>query len=128
MHRLHEIVVHLDADRFAHRGVVFALCDHHDGHGGIDQPDFRQQIEPAPAGHLLVEQHDAVGLAPQQRERVVAVRRLLHGESLLFEIQAMRGEPFHLVIHPENALGARHRRETSPTGGPGQRAPTLPAC
>ncbi len=108
MHRLHEVVVDLGADGVAQQRVVLALRHHHHGHGGIDGADLGQQLEPAAAGHLLVEQHDAVGLAPQHGERVVAVRRLRHRESLLLEKAAVRGEAIDFVVNPENALRTRH--------------------
>ena len=110
--RLDEVVVHLDADRLAQRAVALALRHHHDRHGGVDRADLAQQLEAAPAGHLLVQQHDAVRLPPQQRQRVVAVRRRRHGKALLFEEAAVRGEPFDLVVHPENALRTLHRGES----------------
>ena len=42
--------------------------------------DGAEELEPAPARHLLVEQHHAVGLALEQGEGVVAVGGRLHGE------------------------------------------------
>ena len=108
MDRLHEVIVDGDADRFAQRAFVLALRDHHHRHRGIDGADFREQLEAAAAGHLLVEQHDAVGLAAQQRERVVAVGGLRHGKALLFEEQTMGREPLDLVVDPENVFGTGH--------------------
>ena len=108
VHRLHEIVVDLDADGLAQQSVVFALRHHHDRHRRIDRADFRNQVETAAAGHLLVEQHDAVGLPPQHRDRVVAVRRLRHREPLLLEKTPVRGEAVHFIVNPENALRTRH--------------------
>src|SRR5207253_1633444 len=79
------------------------------------------RAEPRPPGHLLVEQHDAVGLAPQQRERVVAVRRRRDAEPLGFQKATVGGEPLHFVVHPQNRLGPRHRPKLMATGEPGQR-------
>src|SRR2546422_3833859 len=67
-------------------------------HRRIDGPDLADQLEPAPAGHLLVEQHDAVGLASQQGEGVVAVgcgghREPLRSEEHTSELQSR----LHLV-------------------------------
>jgi heptosyltransferase-2 len=67
-----------------------------------------QQIEPAAAGELLVEQHDRVRLATQHHERVVAVRRLRDGEALLLEEVTVGGETPDLVVHPEDRAGTRH--------------------
>ena len=72
VHRLHEVVVHLDADRLAQRRLVLALRHHHDRHRGVDGADLAQQLEAAAAGHLLVEQHDAStagGAAARARRR-----------------------------------------------------------
>ncbi|MGH7426890.1 MAG: hypothetical protein ACREJ4_00740, partial [Candidatus Methylomirabilaceae bacterium] len=54
--------------------------------------------------------YDGVRLASQQRQGVVAVRGLLDGESLFFEVATVGGEAVHLVIHPEDGLGTGHRR------------------
>ncbi len=108
VHRLDEVVVDLDADGLAKRAFIFALRHHDDGHGGIDAADFAEQLEPAFAGHLLVQEHHAVRLPAQEREGIVSVRRLLDGESLLFEEAAVPGEAFDFVIDPQDALGARH--------------------
>ena len=89
--------------------VVFALRDHHDRHGGVDRADLGEQLETAAARHLLVEQDYAVGLAAQQGEGIVAVRRLLDGKALLLEEAAVCREAFDFIVHPENALGTRHR-------------------
>src|SRR6267154_2210374 len=105
MDRLHEVVVDFGAD-----GVA-------------------QQREAATAGHLLVEQHDAVRLAPQHREGVVAVRRLRHRKPLLLEKAPVRGKAVNFVVNPENALRTRHLAlQASPAGEAGQRATTLAAC
>jgi hypothetical protein len=112
LHRFDEVVVHLDADGLAEGAFVFALGDHHHGHGGIDAADFTQELEAAASGHLLVEQHDAVGLPAQQRQGVVSMGRLLDGKSLLLEKAAVPGESFDFVIDPQDALGARHVRKS----------------
>ena len=74
----------------------------------VDGPDGAEQLEPAAARHLLVEQHDAVRLALQQDQGVVAVGRGLHGEALLLQEQDVGREAFDLVVHPENASWPRH--------------------
>ena len=112
MDRFDEVVVDLNADGLAERPFIFALRHHHHGHGGIDAADFTEQLEAAAARHLLVEEHHAVGLPAQEREGVVSVRRLLDGESLLFEEEAVPGEAFDFVIDPQNALGTRHVRQS----------------
>ncbi|OLD86774.1 MAG: hypothetical protein AUG85_09150 [Gemmatimonadetes bacterium 13_1_20CM_4_66_11] len=108
MDRLDEIVVDLDADGVAQQTVIFTLRHHHHGHGRVDRADLRNQLDAAPSRHLLVEQHDAVGLAPQHREGVIAVRGLRHRESLLLEKAAVRGQAVDFVVNPENALRTRH--------------------
>jgi len=119
VHRLHEVVIHLDADRFAQQRLLLALRHHHHGHRRVDGADLRQQLQPALARHLLVEQHEAVRLAAQQRERIVAVRGLLDGEPLLLEELAVGGEPLHLVVDPQDGLGvgADRRARRSWRGG-----------
>src|SRR5439155_729381 len=42
-------------------------------------------------------------------------------EALVFEEAAMRGEPVHLIIHPQDALRSRHGRKLMATGEPRQR-------
>jgi len=108
MHRLHEVIVDFDPDRVAQQGVVFALRHHDDGHGRIDRANFWDQLDAAAPGHLLVQQDNAVRLAPQHRERVIAVRRLRDRESLLLEELAMRREPVDFVVDPEDTLRTRH--------------------
>ena len=117
MHRLDEVVVDLNADRFAQQRLFLALRHHDDRHRRIDGANLRQELQPALAGHLFVEEHEAVRLAAQQGERIVAVRGLLDGEPLLLEELAVRGEALHLVVDPEDVLRARgggggHRGES----------------
>src|SRR2546422_2980213 len=76
----------------------------------------------------LVQQHDAVGLAPQQRERVVAVGRGGHREPLVLEKAPVRGEPLDFVIHPENGLRPHHRPKLMATGEAGQRRTYFATC
>src|SRR5207253_11350800 len=101
---------------------------HDHGYPGVDGADLADKLEPAPARHLLVEQYDAVGLATQQREGVVAVRRRCDGEPLGLEKEKVGGEPLHFVVHPENGLGPRHRPKLMATGEPGQRRTYFAAC
>src|SRR5437879_4098279 len=117
--RLYQVIVHLDPDRFAQRAFVLALGDHHHRYARVDRADLADQLEPAPPGHLLVEQHDAVGLTPQQREGVVAVRRRCNGEPLGFEKATVGGEPLHFVVHPQNGLRPRHRPKLWRLANPG---------
>ena len=77
----------------------------------VDGPNGAEELEAATAGHLLVEQDDAIGLALQQHQGVVAVGGGLDGESLLLEEQDVRREAFDLVIDPENALGTGHGKK-----------------
>src|SRR5256885_3579502 len=126
--RLHEVVVHLDPDRLAQRALVLALRDHHDGHGGVERADLADQLESASPRHLLVQQHDAVGLAPQQRERVVAMGRGGHREPLVLEEAPVRGESFDFVIHPEDGFRPHHRPKLMTTGEAGQRRTYFATC
>ena len=70
----------------------------------IDGADGLKQIEAPPPRHLLVQQHDAIGLPLQQDQRIVTVRAGLHGKALLLEKQDMRGEALDLIVDPEDAL------------------------
>ena len=106
--RLDQIVGDVGADGVLERLGLLALGDHHDRHAVVDGPDGPEQLEPAAAGHLLVEQDDAVRLALEQDQRVVAVGGRLHGEALLFEEEDVRREALDLIVDPENALGAGH--------------------
>src|SRR5216683_1240188 len=126
--RLHEVVVHLDPDRLAQRALVLALGDHHDRHGGVERADLADQLEPASPGHLLVQQHDAVRLAPQQRERVVAVGGGGHREPLALEEAPVRGEALDFVVYPEDGLRPHHRPKLMATGEAGQRRTYFAAC
>ena len=87
--------------------------------------DGAEQLEPPPAGHLLVEQHHAVGLALEQRERVVAVRGRLHGEALLLQKEDVGREALDLVVHPEDALGTGHGGKDSGMGAVRRTEPIL---
>ncbi len=78
VHRLDEVVVDLDPDCLAQRPRVLALGHHHDRHGRVDGADLPQQLEAAATGHLLIEEHDAVGLPSQQGKGIVPMRRLLY--------------------------------------------------
>ncbi len=62
---------------------------------------------------MLVEQHDAIRLALEQRQGVVAVGGPLDRESLLLEEEDVRGEALDLVVHPEDALGTGHGGKVS---------------
>ena len=73
--RLDQIVGDVGADGVLERLGLLALGHHHDRHAVVDGPDGAEQLQPPPARHLLVEQHDAVGLALEQHQRVVAVGR-----------------------------------------------------
>ena len=108
MHRLHEVIVDLDADRVAHQPVILALRDHHHRHRRIDRAHLRNQLDATPSRHLLVEQHDAVRLAPQHREGIVAMRRLRHREALLLEKAAVRRQAIDFVVDPENTFRTGH--------------------
>ncbi len=74
----------------------------------VDRPDGAEELQPAPARHLFVEQHDAVRLALEEHERVVPVGSRLHRKSLLLQKEDVRGEAFDLIVDPENALGTGH--------------------
>ena len=87
----------------------FLALGHHDHrHAVVDGPDGAEQLEPATARHLLVQQHDAVGLPLEQRQGVVAVGAGLDGETLLFQKQDVRREALHLIVDPENGFGPGH--------------------
>ena len=106
--RLDQVVGDLGADGVLERLGLLALGHHHHRHGVVEGPDGAEQLEAAAAGHLLVEQHHAVGLPLQQHERVVAVRGGLDGESLLLEEQDVRREALDLIVDPQDALGTGH--------------------
>ena len=55
----------------------------------VDGADGAEQLQPPPPRHLLVEQDHSIRLPLQQHQRVVAVGRRLHGETLLFQKQDM---------------------------------------
>jgi hypothetical protein len=74
----------------------------------IDGANSLKQIQAPPTRHLLVQQNDTVRLALKQDEGIVSVGAGLDRESLLFQKQDMRGEAFHLIVHPQNALGTGH--------------------
>ena len=97
-----------DADRVLEGLGLLALGHHDDRHAVVDGADGAKQLEPAAAGHLLIEQDHAVRLALQQDQGVVAVRGGLDGEALFLEEQDVGREAFDLVVHPEDALGAGH--------------------
>ena len=75
--RLDQVVGDLGADGVLERGRLLALGHHDHRHRVVDRADGLEQLQPPAARHLLVEQHDAVGLALQQHQRVVAVGGLL---------------------------------------------------
>ena len=106
--RLDEVVGDLGADGVLEGLGLFALGDHHHRHAVVDAADGLEELEPAPAGHLLVEQHHAVGLALEQDEGVVAVGGRLDGEALLLQKEDVGREALDLVVHPEDALGTGH--------------------
>src|SRR2546426_610589 len=86
------------------------------------------RLEPASPGHLFVQQDDAVGLAPQQRDRVVAVGRSGHREPLVLEVAPVRRESLDFVIHPEDGLRPHHQSKLMTTGEAGQRRTYLATC
>ena len=96
---------------------LLALGDHDHRHAVVDGADGLEEIQPAPAGHLLVEQHHAVGLALEQDQGVVAVGGGLDGKSLLFQEQDVGREALDLIIHPQNALGTGHARNLTGVSG-----------
>ena len=106
--RLDQVVGDLGADGVLEGLGLLALGHHHHRHAVVDGPDGAEQLQPPPAGHLLVEQDHAVGLALEQDQRVVAVGGGLHGEALLLEKEDVGREALDLVVHPENALGTGH--------------------
>jgi hypothetical protein len=83
-----------------------------------------QHLEPTLARHLLVEQDQVVGAAPQERHRVVAVRDGVHRVAALLQEEHVRPEQLDLVVDPEDALGRlgrEHGRNVGRTTGVGQR-------
>ena len=71
--RLDQVVGDVGADGVLEGLGLLALGHHDHRHAVIDGPDGAEQLQPPAARHLLVEQHDAVGLALEQDEGVVAV-------------------------------------------------------
>ena len=106
--RLGEVVGGLGADGVAQRVLALALGDHHHRHRRVDLAELRHQVEAAGPRHLLVEQHDAIRLAAQQREGVVAVGRALDRETLLLQEEDLRVEGLDLVVDPEDAARTGH--------------------
>ncbi len=90
---------------------LLALGDHHHRHAVVEGPNGAEELEPATARHLLVEQHHAVGLALQQHQRVVTVGGGLDDESLLFQEEHVGCQAFHLVVDPKDALGTGHGKK-----------------
>src|SRR2546430_13243377 len=88
--RSDEVIVHRDPDRVAQRSLVLALCHHHDRDARIDGADLGEELQPTSPRHLFVEQDDAARLAPQHRQRVVAVGRPPDREPPLLEAATMR--------------------------------------
>ena len=113
-----------DADRLAHRGLVLALGDHHDGGGGIDGADLVEQLEAAAARELFVHQDHAVRPAAQQGERVVAVRGLGDCEPLLLEEVAVGGHRGQVGVSPSDARD--HRRPRGDDQGRGEKRQGFP--
>ena len=68
------------------------LVDHDDGHGLVQRPDGAEELEPAAAGHLLVEQDHAIGLALEHDEGVITMGAGVDGETLFLEKHDVRGE------------------------------------
>ena len=117
IHRLDEIIGDLDPDRVLQRLRLLALGDHDHRHAVVDGSDGLEDFQAPPAGHLLVEQDDPVGLALEKDQGVVSMRRGLDGEALLLEEQDVRRETLDLIVHPENAFGSGHARNLTSVSG-----------
>ena len=120
--RLDEVVADLGADGVLERLLLLALGHHDDRHRLIDGADGLEDFQSTAARHLLVEQHDAIRLALQHDQGVVAMRRVVHREALLFEEQDVRGEAFDLIIDPQDALRTGHASNLTAARGAAQRA------
>jgi hypothetical protein len=66
----------------------------------VDGSNGLKDLQPPPAGHLLVEQDDPVRLALEEDQGVVSMSCRFDGETLLFEKQDVRREALDLIIHP----------------------------
>ena len=106
--RLDEVVGDLGAQGVLEGLGLLALRHHDHGHGLVHGPDGAEELEPTPAGHLLIEQDDAIGLALEHDEGIVTMGTGVDGESLFLEEHDVRGEGLDLVVDPEDGAGAGH--------------------
>ena len=106
--RLDQVVGDVGADRVLERLRLLALGHHDDRHPVVDGTDGPEQLEPAAAGHLFVEQDHPIRLPLQQHQGVVAVGGGLHREALFLQEQDVGREALDLVVHPQDASGAGH--------------------
>jgi hypothetical protein len=121
IHRLHQVVAHVRADRLAQRRVLVALGDHDDRDVGRDVAHLAVRLESAFPRHLLVEQEDVERAATQQLHGVVGVGGALDVVALGAEEDPVRLEQIALVVHPEDGFGARrHTKLKVPGERPGQ--------
>ncbi len=106
--RLHEVVVDPTADRLGHRVVLLRLRHHHDTLVRVLAAEDLEHLEPAAARHLLVEQHQVVGVLAEQLEGIVSVGDRVHVVAARLQEQQVRLEEVDFVVHPQDALrGAR---------------------
>jgi hypothetical protein len=74
----------------------------------IDGTNRLKQIQTPAAWHLLIQEHDAVGLTLKEDQGIIPMRGRFDDKSLLFQKQDVGCEALYLVIHPENAFRAGH--------------------
>ena len=104
-----EVIADLGADGVLERLLFLALGDHHDRHASGPPRGWPGKISrPRRPGICSSSRTTPYGLALQQHQRVVAVRRLVDREAVLLEEEDVGREALDLVVHPEDALGAGH--------------------
>ena len=105
VHRLDQVVADLAADGALHDALLFALGDHHDGHGGAIQLDARERFEPAEAWHVLIQEDDVVFLGLGLFHSIEAVVHRVHGIAFLLQEKHVRAQQIDLVVGPKDVRG-----------------------
>ena len=98
---LDEVVGDFRADGLVHDVLLLALGDHDDGCAGRDLLDEVQRLQPAEAGHVLVEQDEVVGGLAATVDGIAAVRDGVNGVVLAFEEKDVRAQELYFVVYPE---------------------------
>ena len=101
--RLDEVVRDVAADGVLHDVLLLGLGDHHDRHLGPVRLDLLERVEPAQAGHLLVQKDDVVARVLGAVDGVGAVGDRLDLVALGLEKEDVGLEKVDLVVGPEDA-------------------------